>query len=203
MKFLLIIFLISFLFVPTTGQFPAIGIIDFYGLRTITVKQARTALQINEGDASPLNRAAQKEAQSRLEALPNVEQARLNFVCCEAGKVILYIGIRERGYPELRFRPAPGGATRLPERMVKAGDEFQSALAEGLQKGDVGEDDSQGHALFSCSAFQNYVPSRTGSFVSPLRICRGFALFSATPLTRRIAPWRHKSSPTLRTSERS
>lgn len=144
----------TFLFVlpfgSTNGQVPPIGIIDFYGLRSISEQQARQALQIKEGDAGgPLSRASQKEVQSRLEALPNVEQARLNFVCCEAGKTILYVGIRERGALALHFRAAPKGAIRLPETIVKAGEEFQEALLEAVLKGDAGEDDSQGHALSS------------------------------------------------------
>lgn len=139
-----------FLFIPppasTSGQVPPIGIIDFYGLRSIPEQQARQALQIKEGDAPP---QSTKEVQRRLETLTNVEQARLNVVCCEASKVILYVGIREKGSPILRFRPAPKGAIRLPENIVQVGEEFQKALTEAVLKGDAGEDDSQGHALFS------------------------------------------------------
>lgn len=140
----------TFLFVPpsasTSRQVPPIGIIDFYGLRNISERRARQVLQIKEGDALP---ESTKGAQSRLETLTNVEQARLNIVCCEAGKVILYVGIRGKGSPILRFRPAPKGAIRLPENIVQAGEESQKALTEAVLKGDAGEDDSQGHALFS------------------------------------------------------
>jgi hypothetical protein len=139
-----------FLFVPptasTNGQVPPIGIIDFYGLRSIPEQQVRQALQIKEGDALPESR---KEAQRRLETLTNVEQARLNATCCEAGKFILYVGIREKGSPSLRFRAAPNGAIRLPENIAQVGEEYQKALEEAVLKGDAGEDDSQGHALFS------------------------------------------------------
>lgn len=140
----------TFLFVPpsasTSRQVPPIGIIDFYGLRNISERQARQVLQIKEGDALP---ESTKEIQKRLETLTKVEQARLNAVCCEAGKFILYVGIREKGSPTLRFRPAPKGAIRLPEGIAKVGEEFQKALMEAMLKGDAGEDDSQGHALSS------------------------------------------------------
>lgn len=139
----------TFIFVlpfdSTSGQIPAIGIIDFYGLRSISEQQAREALQIKEGDAVPDSR---EEAERRLEALPNVQQARLNLICCEAGKTILYVGIKERGAPTLRFRPAPHGRLRLPDRMVQAGEALSDAVTRGVEKGDVAEDDSQGHALF-------------------------------------------------------
>jgi hypothetical protein len=139
----------TFLFVlpfdSASAQIPPIGIIDFYGLRSISEQQVREALQIKEGDAVPDSR---EEAERRLEALPNVEQARLNLVCCEAGKTILYVGIKERGAPTLRFRPAPRGRMRLPDSMIQAGDALSDAVTRGVEKGDVAEDDSQGHALF-------------------------------------------------------
>lgn len=129
----------------TGRQAPPIGIIDFYGLRSISESQARQALQIKEGDTLP---DSLSEKRSRLEALPNVKQARLNTVCCEAGKLILYVGISEREAPALRFRPAPRGRIRLPADMVQAGEALTNAVMRAAQKGDVGEDDSQGHALF-------------------------------------------------------
>lgn len=140
----------AFLLVPpsasTSGQLPPIGIIDFYGLRGIPEQRVRQALQIKEGDALP---ESTKEVQSRLETLTNVEQARLNATCCEAGKFILYVGIREKGSPILRFRTAPKGVVRLPENIAQVGKEYQKAWEEAVLKGDAGEDDSQGHALSS------------------------------------------------------
>jgi hypothetical protein len=144
------IFFLSLLFVllpgSINGQSPQIGIIDIYGLRSLPKQQARQALQIKEGDSLP---ASPEEAQRRLEALPNVQQALLSAVCCEAGKTILYVGIKEKGAPSLQFRSAPKGAIRFPETILRAGDAFYDALMEGIQKGQVGEDDSQGHALNS------------------------------------------------------
>ena len=131
-------------FGSTDGQVPPVGIIDFYGLRSISEQQARQAIQIKEGDLPP---DSPKEIQLRLEALPNVEQARLQVVCCEAGKNILYVGISEKGAPALRFRTAPQGRVRLTHDMLQAGESFSDALMRAVLKGDAGEDDSQGHAL--------------------------------------------------------
>jgi len=128
-----------------SGQESAIGIVDFYGLRNVSEQKVRQALEIKEGDALP---KSMKEVQRRLENLTDVEQARLNVACCEAGQIILYVGIREKGSPSLRFRAAPKGAIRLPENIVQAGEDFQDAFGEAVQKGDLREDDSQGHALF-------------------------------------------------------
>ncbi len=138
----------TFLFVlpfgAASGQVPPVGIIEFYGLRTVSERQVRQTLQIREGDALP---ESVKELERRLEALPNVQQARLARVCCEAGKLILYVGISETDRGTLRFRSVPNGRVRLPDRMVRAGEAFSDAVMSAVQKGDAGEDDSQGHAL--------------------------------------------------------
>lgn len=140
------IFLLTLLSGSIKGQIPTVGIIDFYGLRGVSEQQVRQALQIKEGDKLP---ESSKEVRKRLESLPNVLEARLNVVCCEAGKAILYVGLREAGSSTLQFRPEPKGDIRLSENIVKAGDEFENALTEAVLKGEAGEDDSQGHALFN------------------------------------------------------
>ncbi len=129
-----------------TAQNPPIGIIDFYGLRSVSEQRARQALQTKEGDSVPESR---KEAPHRLEALPNVQQALLNPTCCESGRSILYVGIREEGEPSSHFRSAPKGVIRLPETIKQAGKAFYDTLTEAVQKGDVGKDVSRGHALSS------------------------------------------------------
>jgi len=128
----------------SVAQFPPIGIIDFYGMRTITERQVRQALQIKEGDT--LSRQP-KDARRRLEALPGVVEARLNFVCCDNGKAILYVGVREKGTPATEFRSAPDGTVRLPRDVVQAGEEFQKALTKAIEKGDSDEDQSRGYAM--------------------------------------------------------
>jgi hypothetical protein len=50
MKILLLAFLFALLSGSVESKVPPIGIIDFYGLRSISEQQARQALQIKEGD---------------------------------------------------------------------------------------------------------------------------------------------------------
>jgi hypothetical protein len=129
---------------------PPIGIIDFYGLHTISQAQARQVLGIKEGESIPdtaEGKKFQQAAQQRLEALPGVLEAQLSFVCCNADKAILYVGITEKGSPVLSFRAAPQGKVRLPEDIVKAGEDFQEAFSEAAQKRDFEEDSSKGYAL--------------------------------------------------------
>jgi hypothetical protein len=129
-------------------QTPAIGIVDFYGLRSVKEEQARQAIQIKEGDALPEPwQASRAKAQRRLNALPHVAQAQVQVVCCEAGKLIIYVGVREIGTPALRFRSAPRGQVRLPAEILRVGDAYSEASSKSVMTGNAGEDDSQGHSL--------------------------------------------------------
>jgi hypothetical protein len=133
---------------PQDPQIPPIGIIDFYGLRSISEKQVREALQIEEGDSLPNDLTeAKRKAALRVEALPGVAEANISLVCCEAGKAILYVGIREKGAYSLYFRPAPQGKARLPQDVIQASADEEKAFMNAVLKGDSGEDDSHGHAL--------------------------------------------------------
>jgi hypothetical protein len=53
----------------------------------------------------------------------------------------------EKGLPGLRFRPAPTGTVRLPDEVIKAGEDFSIAHRNAIREGDVGEDTSSGHSL--------------------------------------------------------
>jgi uncharacterized protein len=133
-------------------EMPPIGIIDFFGLRKVAEADVRRALQIREGD--PVRPEAMEEAAKRLAAVPGVLHGRFELVCCEEGKTILYVGIEEPGAPTPDMNQEPGGSVRLPEGIVSDGREFQTALFEAVQKGDAGEDHSQGHALNNAPALR-------------------------------------------------
>jgi hypothetical protein len=138
------------LLTSTAQQAPPIGIIDYYGLRSVTEQQARQSVGLREGDALPDPWPEfRAKAEGRLKSLPNVTQARLQGVCCDAGKLIIFIGIREKGTPPLRFRSAPLGKVRLPDKIVKAGEAYSDAVTNAVLKGEASEDDSQGHALIA------------------------------------------------------
>jgi len=133
------------------GQSLRIGIIDFYGLRQVGQSQARDALKITEGDTIITDGDRKPDsitqAEGRLSALPGVLSARVNLVCCDGGRAILYVGIEEQGSSTLRFRAAPRGSIRLPGDVMQAGQELSRALMRAVQSGDASEDDLKGHAL--------------------------------------------------------
>jgi hypothetical protein len=137
---------------PAGAQELRIGIVDFYGLRRVTEASARAALTFHEGDAVSLDgdspRAFASASEERLSRIPGVAAARVSFVCCEDGRAIVYVGVQETGAPTLQFRNAPRGDDRLPPDVLAAGREFSDAVMAAAQRGEVAEDDSQGHALF-------------------------------------------------------
>jgi hypothetical protein len=127
-----------------------IGIIDFYGLQQVSADDVRRVLTFKEGDTIALEGerpAILSDSEKRITALPGVERATIELVCCDEGRAIVFVGIQEEGAPVLRFRPAATGAARLPADVVEAGDQLSTALMAAVQRGDAGEDDSQGHAL--------------------------------------------------------
>jgi len=127
------------------GQEIEIGVIDFYGLNRVSADQVRRALMFKEGDT--LSSEAVTAAQNRIAKVPGVARARINVVCCDRGRTIMYVGIEEQGATTITFRPAPRGAARLRPEIVRAGEEYSRALTSAVQRGDAGEDRSQGHAL--------------------------------------------------------
>ena len=127
-----------------------VGIIDFYGLGRVSEAQARQALTVKEGDrfALPGDEAPAflVESERRLSMLPGVSRAHVELVCCEAGRWIVYAGVEGPWAPRSPLRAAPKGSVRLPADVVQAGAEFDTAQMVALERGEAGEDRSQGHA---------------------------------------------------------
>jgi hypothetical protein len=130
-----------------SGQTFQIGIVDFYGLRRVSAVEARQALALKEGDTVGFDDERLAESERRLSALPGVVRAHAGLVCCNAGRAIIFVGVEEKGQAIMHFRAAPRGTARLSADVVKAGDEFVPALIAAVERGDFGEDRSQGHSL--------------------------------------------------------
>jgi hypothetical protein len=143
---MIVIPFLLFLLAPGFQSFqaPRIGIIDFYGVRKVSEKRIREALGVKEGDLLPPSKS---DAEVRLEKVPGVVRARLEAVCCEQGKAILYVGIEERGAPHFSYRFPPEKAVTLPEEIAETYHKFLTAVEQSARAGDSTEDLSQGHAL--------------------------------------------------------
>lgn len=122
-----------------------IGIIDFYGIRGMNPDLIRQNLGIQAGDI-PSNEQI-NDAQHRLEAISGVAEAYLTPNCCEQGKLILYVGIREKGAPNYQYRSAPHDTIALPGEVLNWARAFDQAVGEAVLSGESGDDQSQGHSL--------------------------------------------------------
>src|SRR5262245_45626703 len=119
-----------------------IGIVDLYGLSQVSAGVVRDALAFKEGDMIMMTDGeppAFKASKERLAKLPGVVRARIEVMCCDSGRVTVFVGVQEQGAPTLRFRPAPQGDVRLPADIIRAGEEFSKALSSAVQRGDAGE----------------------------------------------------------------
>ena len=146
---LLLILLLS-LAPQSPESYPPLGVIDFYGLHTVSEAQVRQVLGFHEGDAIDLAQLEKekREAERRITTIPGVKAVFLEFVCCTNDqKSMLYVGIEETNSACSVFQPAPQGNVRLTSDVIRAGSDFEAAIGEAVEKGDAAEDDSQGHAL--------------------------------------------------------
>jgi hypothetical protein len=123
---------------------PRIGIIDFYGLRKTPESKVRQALAVREGDPLPRSKG---DAEERIDAIPGVVESHLEAVCCDGGRMILYVGLDEKGTPTFELREPPDGDAPLPEEVAKLYQSFLAAAQAGSREGITAEDLTQGHTL--------------------------------------------------------
>jgi len=136
----------GFLFAAEPVEPPRIGLIEFYGLRSLPVEKVRQVLRVSEGDPLPRSK---EEAELAIEKLERVQAARLQATCCEEGKAILYVGVLEKGQPSPRFREEPRGLVLLPEEVHDAYVRFLAAIYDASQQQNLAEDLTAGHSLLS------------------------------------------------------
>ncbi len=123
---------------------PRIGIIDFYGLHKTPEAKVRQALGVREGDALPRSKG---DAEERIDAIPGVIESHLEAVCCDAGRMILYVGLDERGAPSFDLREPPDGDASLPEEISTLYKHFLDASQYASHEGITAEDLTHGHIL--------------------------------------------------------
>jgi hypothetical protein len=128
------------------AQAPRIGVIDFYGIRKVPEGKLRQALGAREGDPLPPSKG---DAEERIDQVANVVESHLEGVCCDAGQVILYIGIEEKGAPHFELREPPDDDIQLPDEVKAQYQRFLDASSIASRLGQTAEDLTQGHALSS------------------------------------------------------
>jgi hypothetical protein len=154
---------------PALVGIPRVDAIEFYGLHRVTPDLARQALGLRVGAPLPPSKG---DTEERLMDIDRVIGARLEAVCCDGGKNILYVGIEERDAPRYEVRPAPGGAVTLPEELMAAYRSFEQARHNAELAGKAGEDLTKGHALMtdaSARAAQLRFPALAAEHLEVLR----------------------------------
>lgn len=126
------------------AQGPRIGIIDFYGLHKVPESKVRQALGVREGDPLPRSKG---DTEERIDGLSGVVESHLEAVCCEAGQMILYVGVEEKGAPHFELRDAPEGEVNLPQDITATYRRFLAASEAATRIGQTAEDLTQGHTL--------------------------------------------------------
>ncbi len=126
-----------------------IGIIDFYGLRSLTEEQVRAVLPFSEGLVVSIDYAfPDKEAWSEIAETLGVFRVELSPTCCyEPYKIIVYVGIEEEQTPTLQYRDEPTGDKELPSEILETKRQLKRAMIAAIRAGDAGDDWSQGHSL--------------------------------------------------------
>jgi hypothetical protein len=141
------------------AQAPTIGVVEVYGARKTPVSTIRRVAGVVAGGRLPASAGAIEE---NLVRLPRVHDASVEAACCEAGKIILYIGITEKGSNVIPFREDPTEGPDIPEPVTAAYRRFIDAVNEAARAGVAGEDLTEGHSLMDFTpareAQQAFVP---------------------------------------------
>ena len=123
---------------------PRIGMIDFFGLNKVSEDRLRKTLGFRDGDPFPRSKA---DVEEHLDALPGVVESHLEAVCCDAGRMVLYVGIEERGAAHFDLREPPESEVVLPPAITAAYRDFLQASENAARRGATAEDLTRGHAL--------------------------------------------------------
>lgn len=151
------------------GQVPRIGEIEVYGLNKVSAERIQRAVEVKSGDPLPPSKG---DVEERLEAVPGVVQARVEAVCCEEGRAVLFVGIEEKGAPRFALRSEPAGQATLPESLIDTYQHFLDALRAAAQRGSMAEDLTEGHprsADAAVRAFQRQFATFAGGNLKLLR----------------------------------
>jgi hypothetical protein len=124
------------------AQVPRIDVIDFYGMHKTPEAKVREAVGVKDGDPLPPSKG---DVEERLDSIAGVAESHLEAVS-DAKKMILYVGLEERGAPHFDLREAPEGDMKLPEVMTREYRSFVETAAAAARAGIVAEDLTQGHA---------------------------------------------------------
>ena len=125
-------FAFAAMLLPLAAQ-PKVGFVEVYGARKLPKDRILRTIEAGPGSALPRSKG---EMEEKLVALDGVALAQMEAFCCEEGRLILYVGIQERGMPLFEYRPTPSEDVFLPAEVSQAYTEFTAALGRAAAAGD-------------------------------------------------------------------
>jgi len=123
---------------------PRIGSIDYYGIRKVGENHIEKALGVKVGDPLP---ASKGNTEDRLADVPGVVLARLEAVCCDAGKGMLFVGIEEKGAAHFALRTPPEADVTLPQELIDLYQRLLAGIEIAAHRGSTAADFTHGHPL--------------------------------------------------------
>jgi len=123
---------------------PRVGSIDYYGLRKVPESHIQKALGVAVGDPLPPSKG---DVEDRVAEVPGVVLARLEAVCCDGGRSMLFVGIEEKGAAHFEMHAAPQGESLLPVILSDPYQELVAAIERAARRGSTAEDLTHGHPL--------------------------------------------------------
>ncbi|MBS1875137.1 MAG: hypothetical protein JSU00_18125 [Acidobacteria bacterium] len=130
------------------AQTPRIGRIEFYGLRKVPEAKIRKALGFVEGESLP---GSKSEIEEKIAETPGIVRAHLEATCCDEGKLVLYVGVEEKGAAHFDLRTPPEAEIDLPSEIVSTYRAFLAAVNEAVRRRTTAEDLTHGHSLMADS----------------------------------------------------
>jgi hypothetical protein len=177
------------------SQSPQVGIIDFYGARSIKT-DIRSCLPFHENDTIkflltyPDTSGYAKLKQTVIACLlasPEIKQARLEWVCCVDGKWMAFVGVSAK--PLTVRNNLKTKDIQLPSVIKQTYDSMELLLLPAIQNGEGGEDDSQGHALFTNTRLRKLTERFVPYSEKNLFLLRDVLKYSRYSHDRIVASW--------------
>ena len=123
---------------------PRIGSIDYYGVHKVPESHIQKALGVAVGDPLPPSKG---DVEDRLAEVPGVVLARVEAVCCDAGRSMLFVGIEEKGAPHFELHMPPEGDATLPKELSDPYQDLLAAIETAGRRGSTAEDLTHGYPL--------------------------------------------------------
>jgi hypothetical protein len=124
---------------------PRIGIIEVYGARRVSIEKIKSAVGANQGEPLP----SREDAEDRIGKIPGITASRVEAACCEERRMILYVGVEERGGPHFEYHSAPTGQVSLPAELFGNYQTFLDAVAGSIRGRNADEDLTNGYSLMA------------------------------------------------------